>query len=212
MVKYGLIEDYRFFEWLEQNGEAVCNLEAEALAHAIDTSCKAKAEIVRQDELESGRRALLNLGHTFGHALETAAGYDGRLLHGEAVAIGTVMAYNLSARLGMCDEGDPVRVEQHFASIGLMTQAAMIEPRLEYSIDEMIAVMRRDKKAQDDKMTFILPESIGRAVICKDVDEAQVRIVLAESLGVDNIAQAGNVAPNNSNNNDNNNDSSSIAK
>ncbi|MCB9976714.1 MAG: 3-dehydroquinate synthase [Rhodospirillales bacterium] len=182
VVKYGLIGNIRFFEWLEENGRGVCDLIPEVVAEAVEVSCKAKAAIVQEDELESGRRALLNLGHTFGHALETAAGYDGRLLHGEGVSIGMVMAFELSENLGLCSRDDMIRVEDHLGAVGLMTSPMDISPALETSVDELITIMRRDKKAQDGQMTFILAETIGRAVIKKDVPEDLVRAVLTKFL------------------------------
>lgn len=183
IVKYGLIGNSRFFDWLEENGRGVCGLVPEVVAHAVEVSCKAKAAIVQEDEREAGRRALLNLGHTFGHALETAAGYDGRLLHGEAVSIGMVMAYELSENMGLCSRDDVSRVEAHLGSLGLMTSPSAIMPALSTSVDELIAIMQRDKKAKDGKMTFILAEAIGRAAVRSDVPDELVRAVLAKFVG-----------------------------
>ncbi len=183
VLKYALIGDLGFFRWLEENGQAVCDLDLEAVAHAIEVSCKAKATIVQEDEKEAGRRALLNLGHTFGHAFEAAAQYDGRLLHGEAVAIGMVMAFQISVRLGHCSADDAMTVERHLTNLGMYTSPAFIDPPVDTSVDYLIDVMRRDKKAIDNQMTFILVEEIGRAFISKDVPEDQVRRVLAESIG-----------------------------
>lgn len=184
IVKYGLIGNPRFFEWLEDNGQGVCDLVPEVVAYAVDVSCRAKAAIVQEDEREAGRRALLNLGHTFGHALETAAGYDGRLLHGEAVSIGMVMAYELSENLGLCSREDVSRVEEHLGAMGLMTNPSSIAPALSASVDEMIAIMQRDKKAKDGKMTFILAETVGRAIVRSDVPDDLVRSVLAKFMGI----------------------------
>lgn len=178
VVKYGLIGDLPFFEWLESEGEKVVNLDADALSHAIEVSCKTKAAIVEADEREGGKRALLNLGHTFGHALEAAAGYDGSLLHGEGVAIGTVMAFDLSVRMGLCFERDARRVRAHFESVGLPVDAGNINA----SVDELIATMRRDKKAQDHQMVFIVPKAIGDAFVSDAVPEQLVRDVLHASL------------------------------
>jgi 3-dehydroquinate synthase len=191
IVKYGLIADVGFFNWLEQNGQSVCNLEDEAIAHAIETSVKAKAMTVQADEKEKGARALLNLGHTFGHALEAAAKYDGRLLHGEAVAIGCVMAFDLSSRMGLCSREDYERVEQHFLDVGLPTRASFIEPAISATIDGLIDIMSHDKKAANGKMKFILVRGIGEAFVTGDVPENLVRDVLKDSLGQDGAGTKG---------------------
>lgn len=182
VAKYGLINDAPFFTWLEENGEAVCALKAEPLAHAIEKSVQAKAIIVESDETEQGRRALLNLGHTFGHALEAAARYDGRLLHGEAVAIGTIMAFDLSVRLGHCDAEDLERVEQHFTQIGLPTRAADIQPTLATTADALLEIMGKDKKANRDGITFVLTSGIGEAFLSADIDHDIVHDVIKDSL------------------------------
>lgn len=178
IVKYGLIGDLEFFEWLEQNGERVLSLDKDAVSHAIEVSCRAKARVVEADEREDGVRALLNLGHTFGHALEAAAGYDGTLLHGEGVSIGTVMAYRLSERMGFCTADDVSRVIRHFESVGLPVHAQSIDG----DIQDFLATMRRDKKALDDTMVFIVPRGIGDAFVSKDVFEKDVIAVLEQSL------------------------------
>lgn len=182
VVKYGLIRDAGFFQWLEKHYERVLALDEEALAHIIGVSCEAKAEVVQADEQEHGQRALLNLGHTFGHALEAAAGYDGILLHGEAVAIGTVIAYNLGQQMGTCDEEDVERVIAHFEAVGLPTRAAYVDA-LETSVDALMEIMRGDKKVKDGQMHFVVPNGIGEASVRSDVDAAMVRSVLIESLG-----------------------------
>lgn len=182
IVKYGLIEDAGFFNWLENNGQKVCDLDEEAVAHTLEVSCKAKAAIVQSDELEQGRRALLNLGHTFGHALEVEAGYDGTLLHGEAVAIGMVMAFDLSYRLELCTQEDVERVEQHLSNIGLPIRAEAIE-NLSTSVDALVAAMSHDKKIKDGKLVFVTVSGIGEAFLNSDVPENLVRDVLRESLG-----------------------------
>ncbi|MGH1455179.1 MAG: 3-dehydroquinate synthase [Alphaproteobacteria bacterium] len=178
VVKYGLIADKPFFDWLDENGGDVINLDHDAVAYAIETSCKAKAKVVEEDEREGGRRALLNLGHTFGHALEAAAGYDGSLLHGEGVSIGTVMAFDLSVRMGLCPEDDLAHVREHFRKMGLPVDARAITA----SPDELIATMRKDKKSMDDTMVFIVVNHIGSAFVSKDVPEDLVRAVLVNSL------------------------------
>ncbi len=185
IVKYGLIRDVVFFEWLEENGQQVLQLNPDMLSYAIEASLKSKAQIVQSDEREQGQRALLNFGHTFGHALETAAGYDGRLLHGEAVAIGICMAYDLSVRMGLCPAEDYDRVEEHFLSHGLPSRAAFIQPALSCDPDFLIDVMRRDKKALSGQMRFVLSQGIGHAFLHDDVPEDLVRAVLKDSLDAD---------------------------
>ena len=184
VAKYGLIQDKKFFEWLQPNGEKVIALEEEAVAHAIETSCAAKAKVVEEDEKEQGRRALLNLGHTFGHALEAEAGYGGSLLHGEAVAIGMVMAFDLSARMGLCDQDDVDEVEEHLQEIGLPTRAGYIDA-LATSVDSLLERMRHDKKVVSGQMTFVLVKGIGQAFLSQDAPEELVREVLHESLGAE---------------------------
>lgn len=178
VVKYGLIDDASFFEWLEDNWLNVINLAPEAISYAIEVSCKAKATIVEADEREAGKRALLNLGHTFGHALEAAAGYDGTLLHGEGVAIGTIMAYDLSVRMGYSTPDDLSRVKTHFKSVGLPVEVGNIKT----TVEDMIATMRRDKKATDSKMVFIVPRGIGKSFVSKEVPEELVVEVLNSFL------------------------------
>ncbi len=195
VLKYGLIRDRDFFEWLEQNGERVCNLDDEALAYIISESCKAKAALVQADETEQGARALLNLGHTFGHALEAEAGYNQTLLHGEAVAIGMVMAFDLSYRMGLSSEADLERVEAHLSAIGLPTRASYID-QLATNVDRLLEIMRRDKKTKDGKMVFILVNAIGEAFTSADVPEDLVRAVIRDSLGgEEKAAQASTNAP-----------------
>ncbi|MGH1376534.1 MAG: 3-dehydroquinate synthase [Alphaproteobacteria bacterium] len=178
VVKYGLIGDISFFEWLEEHGEDVLSLDEAAVSHAVEVSCKAKATVVEADEREGGKRALLNLGHTFGHALEAAAGYDGTLLHGEGVSIGTVMAFDMSVRMGLCLAEDAQRAREHFEKVGLPVHAGDINA----NVDDLVATMQRDKKAIDNLMTFILVKGIGQAFVTQDVEEALVRDVLSASL------------------------------
>lgn len=194
IVKYGLINDLPFFEWLEANGAALCDLDETALNHAIETCCKAKAAIVEADEQEHGKRALLNLGHTFGHALETAAGYNGTLLHGEGVAIGIIMAYELSAKLGLCTQDDITRIEEHFIAIGLPTRVASI-PNFSANVDQLMDIMRRDKKVTSGKMVFILANAIGDTFVTGDVTEAQAREILVEALGGESINTSTSTTP-----------------
>ncbi len=182
IVKYGLINDLAFFEWLEEHGEQVLKLESEALSKAVETSCKAKAAIVAADEHEKGQRALLNLGHTFGHALEAAAGYDGSLLHGEAVAIGINIAFDLSRRMDLCTGQDCERVKAHFKKLGLKTKASEISPSLKHSSEDIVELMYQDKKADGDKIGFILTRGIGEAFQSYDVNMDDVLSVVKESM------------------------------
>ncbi len=182
IVKYGLINDLAFFEWLEKNGENVLALDSDAVSLAVKTSCEAKAAIVATDEKESGQRALLNLGHTFGHALEAAANYDGRLLHGEAVAIGMMMAFELSATMALCPQEDPGRVAEHLKACGLKTKISDISPPLKQSAEEIVELMAGDKKAQAGKIGFILTRGIAEAFQTYDVDMNEVTIIVQKSL------------------------------
>ena len=186
IVKYGFINDLKFFEWLEEHGEQVLNLEFDSLVQAVETSCNAKASIVAADEKESGVRALLNLGHTFGHALEAAAKYDGRLLHGEAVAIGMMMASDLSLKMGLCSQEDPVRAEAHLKQCGLKTKASQISPNIQLSAPEIVALMAGDKKAKTTQdgatIGFILSRGIGDAFQTYDVNHDDVVGVVQKSL------------------------------
>ncbi len=177
IVKYGLLGDRSFFEWLEANGGRVLAHDPAALRHAIASSCRAKAAIVAEDEREAGRRALLNLGHTFGHALEAETGFGDALLHGEAVAIGTVLAFELSARLGFATVDDVLRVRRHFASMGLPIDSRCLADS-GTSADRLLEHMRTDKKVRGGRLTFILLRSIGQAFACREVEDEDVRSVL----------------------------------
>jgi 3-dehydroquinate synthase len=186
IVKCGLLYDAKFYAWLEEHGRAVTQLKHAHLVRAIETSVIIKAEVVKADETEqTGMRALLNLGHTFGHALEAAAGYDGRLLHGEAVSIGTIMALDLSARLKFITEDDFDRVIDHFEEIGLPTDLSVISPPLTASMDKYIETMRRDKKAVDGQMQFIVCKKIGKAAVHSDVSEKLIREIFRDTFGPD---------------------------
>ena len=181
-VKYGLIGDPEFFIWLERDGTKVCGLETEPLVRAVETSCRKKAEIVTADETEKGARALLNLGHTFGHALEAAAGYGARLLHGEAVAVGMVLAFRLSERLGLCNPTDADRVESHLEKAGLPVRINQIVPLSRLTPDEIMDYMKGDKKASAGKKVFILAHGIGKAFVYKDAPDADVREIIKISM------------------------------
>ena len=181
VVKYGLLGDAEFFAWLENNWRAVVAGWPER-DHAIAVACSGKAKVVAADEHEqSGTRALLNLGHTFGHALEAATGYSDRLLHGEAVAIGTVLAFAFSARRGLISQEDTSRVAAHLAAVGLPTRMADIpgEPMVAATLMEHIA---QDKKVSRGALTFILVNAIGAAFVAPDVPPDEVSEFLKEQL------------------------------
>ena len=177
IVKYGLIDDPAFFDWLEGNGQALIDGDRDLLRSAVAHACRAKARIVAGDERESGSRALLNLGHTFAHALEAEAGYDGSLLHGEAVACGIVLAHRLSAELGHCSADDAARVAAHFRAVGLPSEAGDL-PALRWHAPALIERMKRDKKVQGGRMTFVLTCGIGRAFLSRDVPQEALRALL----------------------------------
>ena len=179
VMKYGLLGDADFFDWLEINAPRLRD-DMDARAHAVAHSVAMKAGIVERDETEQGERALLNLGHTFGHALESATGYSDRLLHGEGVAIGCVLAFDLSARMGLCSQEAPSRVAAHFAAMGLPSRIRDIPGDLPDD-EALIALMAQDKKVQDGKLRFILARGIGRAFVTDDVDPQALRQVLAQS-------------------------------
>ena len=172
VLKHGLICDAGFFDWLGGEGAAGASGEPAALTEAVMRSVRIKAAVVSEDEKEAGRRALLNLGHTFGHALETALGYDEALTHGEAVALGCCMAFRFSARLGLCEESDGRRVEAVTAAAGLPTR---LEQAGAFDAERLLALMAGDKKAEGGALTFILARGIGRAEVAKGVDPGKVR-------------------------------------
>ncbi len=180
MMKYGLLGDAEFFRWLETNGDKVLARDSKALTYAIAHCCAMKAQIVAEDEREAGKRTLLNLGHTFGHALEAEAGYDGSLLHGEAVAIGMVLAARFAVTQGALPQADADRIQQHLASLGLTHSPKALDTS--WPIDALMGHMRHDKKAQDGKITLISMHAIGEATIINDADEAAVRNVWQEAL------------------------------
>ncbi len=183
VAKYGLLGDAAFFNWLEANVETIINggNDFSAMAHAVQTSCTMKARIVAEDETETGVRALLNLGHTFGHALESATGYSDRLLHGEAVSIGMVQAFKFSEQLGHCAKGTNERVIKHLKRAGLPTHVSEISGKLPPK-EKLVELMRQDKKAVGGKLTFILAKSIGETFIAKNVAESDVLAFLEKDL------------------------------
>lgn len=175
VIKYGLIRDLPFLEWLEVNLERLLAREPEALAYAIHRSCANKAEVVAADERETGERALLNLGHTFGHAIETGLGY-GEWLHGEAVAAGTMMAAELSKALGWIGAGDVARVESLLLRAKLPTQGAVLP------VERYLDLMRHDKKVEDGRLRLVLLESIGKAVVSDIATDAQIIAAIESRL------------------------------
>jgi 3-dehydroquinate synthase len=182
VAKYGLLGDAAFFGWLETNLDAVLGEDEEARAIAIETSCRAKAAIVAADEREAGARALLNLGHTFGHALEAWAGYSDHLLHGEAIAVGMVLAFKLSERMGLCAPGTHERVAAHLRSAGLPTRIRHVaRPHAAPPMPAtLIELMAQDKKVQAGRSAFILARGIGEAFVSRDVSAAELAAFLAE--------------------------------
>ncbi|HEX4106337.1 MAG TPA: 3-dehydroquinate synthase [Rhizomicrobium sp.] len=177
VVKYGALGDANFFAWLEQNGAKALAGDKTALIHMVAHSCRMKAAIVARDEREAGERALLNLGHTFGHALEAATGFSQRLIHGEGVAIGMALAFQLSVRLGLCPKDDSDRLARHLKAAGLPSSIGDIAgPRP--ATDVLLAAMGHDKKVKDGKLTFILARGLGRAFVTSDVPLDAVKDVL----------------------------------
>ncbi len=183
IVKYGLLGDFAFFERLERESAAVLALEPEALARAVHRSVEMKAEIVAEDEKEQGRRALLNLGHTFGHALEAEMGFGGALLHGEAVGAGMALAFRFSAALGLCSGQNAARAAAAIAAAGLPTTLADVraEP---FAADRLIAHSAQDKKAEGGRLTFVLVRAIGDAFLAKDVEPDKLRGFLRDEGAV----------------------------
>ena len=180
IVKYGLIRDAEFFAWLEAEGRSVCDLMPGALRRAVMTSCAMKAGIVAGDEREEGDRALLNFGHTFGHALETETGFSSQLLHGEAVALGMVLAFDFAARLGLVVGDEARRARHHLEERGLPTQMAAIG-LAGTPADRLIAHMSRDKKVRDGRIALILPRRIGEVFVMKDAPLDQLHDFLTET-------------------------------
>jgi 3-dehydroquinate synthase len=178
VAKYGLIGDAAFFAWLEMNWQDLFSGGA-AREHAIAVCCRAKAAIVARDERETAERALLNLGHTFGHALEAACGFSDRLLHGEAVALGMALAFDFSAAKGLIKPADAARARAHLAGVGLPTYLKDI-PGSVPGVDVLMDLIAQDKKVKRGKLTFILVRGIGQGFIADDVDAAEVRAFLAE--------------------------------
>lgn len=180
VAKYGLIDDAGFFAWLERNWQGILAGGPER-EHAVATSCRAKAKVVAADEHETGERALLNLGHTFGHALESATGYSQRLVHGEGVAIGMVLAHQFSARMNLCSPDDGARVEAHLKAVGLPTRLSDVPGGLP-DADDLMKRIAQDKKVSRGTLTFILTRGVGQAFIARDVPPAAVQAFLTDKL------------------------------
>ncbi len=181
VVKYGLLGDAGFFEWLEVNGPALAAGDVDARAYAVRRSCEMKAEIVVRDETEQGDRALLNLGHTFCHALEAATGYSDRLLHGEGVSVGCALAFEVSSRLGLCSQEEPSRVRAHLKAMGMKTDLSDIDGDLP-DANGLLDLMGQDKKVIDGQLRFILARGIGQAFVTSDVPRDVVHNLLDEAL------------------------------
>ena len=181
VVKYGLLGDAGFFDWLEGAGPALAAGDAAARLRAVTRSVEMKAGIVSRDETEEGERALLNLGHTFCHALEKATGYSDRLLHGEGVAIGCALAFELSSRLGLCSQENPSRVRAHLRAMGMKVDIADIPGDLP-GPEALLALMAQDKKVIDGRLRFVLARGIGQAFVAEDVAADQVLRLLSDAL------------------------------
>jgi 3-dehydroquinate synthase len=181
VAKYGLLGDAGFFAWLEDNADDLFAGRSGAREHAIATSCRMKADIVARDERETGDRALLNLGHTFGHAFEAAAGFSDRLLHGEAIALGMSLAFDFSAARGLLAPADAERVKHHLGKVGLPTRIAQLHNSVP-SVDQLMDLMAQDKKVKRGRLTFILVRGIGQAFVAPDVDAGEVRAFMAAKL------------------------------
>jgi 3-dehydroquinate synthase len=180
VVKYGLLGDAGFFAWLEANWRELFAGGA-AREHAIAVSCRMKAAIVARDEREHGERALLNLGHTFGHALEAAAGFSDRLLHGEAIALGMTLAFAFSAKRGLLPRSEAERVERHLAAVGLPVHLSCIRGGPP-DADRLMQLIAQDKKVKRGRLTFILARAVGASFVAPDVDAAEVHAFLVEKL------------------------------
>lgn len=185
VMKFGLLGDAAFFAWLEANWQDVFaggqSQASFAREHAIAICCRGKAGVVSRDERENGERALLNLGHTFGHAFEAGAGFSQRLLHGEAVALGCTLAFEFSARKGLTAASDATRVAAHLAAVGLPTHVSQV-PGGVPGVDALMDLIGQDKKVKRGKLTFILVRGIGQAFVAGDVDPAEIRAFLTDRL------------------------------
>ena len=179
IVKYGLINDPPLFTWLEKNAVEMLSGKRELVTEAVVASCNAKAAIVAADEKEQGQRALLNFGHTFAHAFEAETGFSQSLLHGEAVAIGMILAFQASVKMGLCDKVDYARVKAHYEATGLPLSPQYVQK--EWNIDALMEHFTRDKKAKDGALTFVLTHGIGKAFVANNVDNSVIRETLVEA-------------------------------
>lgn len=190
VVKYGLIGDSLFFHWLENNGSKIITGDPEVQTEAIITCCRAKAAIVAKDEKEKGVRALLNLGHTFGHALEAEAGYSDHLFHGEAVAIGMVMAFDLSVKMGLCPERDAIKVRRHLKEISLPTRITKTDhpvSKVKMTAEKLFNHTLHDKKLSNGRVTFVIASGIGKAFLSSDINPDDIKQIFQLALGsIDN--------------------------
>ncbi len=184
VIKYGLLGDAAFFDWLERHWRSVFGNDPAVLTEAIQTSVKAKADIVVRDETETGDRMLLNLGHTFGHALEAWAGFSARLLHGEAVAIGMAQAFRFSEEQGLIPAGTAERVEAHLRAVGLPSRIVHISGSDRPAVAHLIQLMSQDKKVRQGRLTFILVRDIGKAFVTRDIAPEAVRDFLAREIAL----------------------------
>ncbi|MEZ5852300.1 MAG: 3-dehydroquinate synthase [Hyphomicrobiaceae bacterium] len=182
VVKYGLLGDAPFFEWLDRNWRSLFGNDTRTLTEAVERSVRAKAAIVERDETETGDRMLLNLGHTFGHAFEAWAGFSSRLLHGEAVAIGMAQAFRFSELQGLCPKGTAARVEKHLRTVGLPTRVADIPGKDKPDVDTIFALMSQDKKVREGRLTLVLVRGIGEAFVTRDVDTEALRHFLQTEI------------------------------
>ncbi|MBT6307591.1 MAG: 3-dehydroquinate synthase [Rhodospirillaceae bacterium] len=182
IVKYGLIKNRQFFEWLEVNGKKILSGDTEARRTAIVESCKTKAAIVGDDEKETGERAILNFGHTFGHAFEAEAKFNGDLLHGEAVALGMMAALKLSKITGICNGQEVDRVNFHLQSVGLPVNLRSLDKFSGWNVDALVKHIGHDKKVLDGKIRYILLKEIGNSFITSEVDPNNVSAVISQSL------------------------------
>jgi 3-dehydroquinate synthase len=190
VVKYGLIRDRDFYEWLESAGPRLVSGDADARRQAVLKSCAAKAAVVAVDERETGERQLLNFGHTFGHALETETGFGDALLHGEAVALGMRLAFDLSAKLGLCPPASAARVRRHYEAVGLPIELDQIANGRRFAPADLLRHMDRDKKVRDGRITLILAHEIGDAFISRDIDRATLHSFLGAETAAKTRAPA----------------------
>ncbi len=190
IVKYGLIRDRAFYEWLEDAGPKLVAGDRDARRQAVLKSCAIKAAIVAVDERETGDRQLLNFGHTFGHALEAETGFGDALLHGEAVALGMRLAFDLSAQLGLCPKEAPQRVRRHYEAVGLPIALSQIANARRFTPEALLRHMGKDKKVRDGKITLILARDIGDAFISRAVEAATIEAFLAAETGAKPLSAA----------------------